>query len=247
MKIFNLIKKYPKKRAILPLRLRAIFKNFYLENRDNFFSQLSEKWLHTSINDRWKKNVTLEIGAGTLNHLKYEAKKEYDVIEPKKFLFKKSKYKKLINKTYLDINKCKNYHYDRIISCAVLEHLTNLPDYLYSSSFKIKKKGYQQHSIPCEGYPMWNIAWFVFSGIIFRIKYGYSFKYIQKHEHLNNFDEIVSLINFFYKNVETKFSYPFYNKYLSFYSNIKFSNPNKKNLQKYAKYKKILQKKRKRV
>ena len=127
MKILNLIKKYPKKRSTLPLHLKKIFKNFYLNNRGNFFSQLSEKWLHLSIDDRSKKNVTLEIGAGTLNHLKYEAKKEYDVIEPKKFLFKNSRYKKSINKTYSNINKCKNYHYDRIISCAVLENLTNLP------------------------------------------------------------------------------------------------------------------------
>ena len=54
---------------------------------------------------------------------------------------------------------------------------------------------------------------------------------------VNNFDEIVSLISFFYKKVEIKFSYPFYNKYLSFYSNIKFSKPNKKNIMKYKKIK----------
>ena len=40
----------------------------------------------------------------------------------------------------------------------------------------------------------------------------------------NNFDEIKSLIDFFYKKVEIKFSYPFYNKYLSFFANIKFSH-----------------------
>ena len=76
-----------------------------------------------------------------------------------------------------------------------------------------------------------------FSGILFKLKYGYSFKYYQKHDHINNFDEIVSLIDFFYKKVEIKFSYPFFNKYLSFYANIKFSNPNKKNISKYKKIK----------
>ena len=82
---------------------------------------------------------------------------------------------------------------------------------------------------------MWDILWSLFSGTLFRLKFGYSFKYIQKHEHINNFDEIKSLISFFYRKVEIKFSYPFYNKYLSFYANIKFSNPNKKNILMYKK------------
>jgi hypothetical protein len=231
----DLIKKYPKKRGVLPKPIRKIFNKYYSEHRNNFLSQLSERWLHTSINDRNIKNTTLEIGAGTLNHLKYEIKKHYDIIEPKSFLYKNSINKKLINKKYADIKLTPDNNYNRIISCAVLEHIADLPDYLYVSSLKLKKGGYQQHSIPCEGYPMWDILWFMFSGILFRLKFGYSFRYIQKHEHVNNFDEIKSLISFFYKKVEIKFSYPFYNKYLSFYANIKFRNPNKKNILIYKK------------
>ena len=237
--MLKLLKKYPKRRGFLPKQIKKIFNKDYLSNRENFFSQLSERWLHSSIDNKEKKNKTLEIGAGTLNHLKYEVEKHYDIIEPKKFLYKKSIYKKLINNSYRDIYQTKNNYYDRIISCAVLEHITNLPEYLHISSLKLKKNGYQQHSIPCEGYPMWDISWFLFSGITFKLKYGFSFKYVKKHEHVNNFDEIISLINFFYKKVTLKFSYPFYNKYLSFYANIKFCNPNKKNIAKYLKYKKI--------
>ena len=220
--MLDLIKKYPKKRGVLPKPIRKIFNKHYLENRNNFLSQLSERWLHTSIDERNIKNTTLEIGAGTLNHLKYETKKHYDIIEPKNFLYKNSINKKLINKRYADIKLTPDNNYNRIISCAVLEHITDLPDYLYVSSLKLKKGGYQQHSIPCEGYPIWDILWFMFSGILFKLKFGYSFRYIQKHEHVNNFDEI-------------KFSYPFYNKYLSFYANIKFSNPNQKNILIYKK------------
>ena len=240
MKLINLIKKYPKKRGALPEPLKKIFNTHYLNNRQNFFSQLSERWLHVSIDDRKKKNKTLEIGAGTLNHLKYETTKHYDIIEPKRFLLNKTIYKKKIHKLFKNINQTKAKDYDRIISCAVLEHITDLPEYLCTSSLKMKKNGYQQHSIPCEGYPMWDISWFLFNGILFKLKYGYSFKYIQKHEHVNNFDEIISLIRFFYKNVKVKFSYPFFNKYLSFYANIKFSNPNKKNIKNYFQYKKNL-------
>ena len=231
--ILNLIKKYPKKRGFLPNPVKKIFNKHYLDNRQNFLSQLSESWLHFSIDDRKKINKTLEVGAGTLNHLKYEIKKHYDIIEPKSFLFINSKYIKFINNSFKDIKLTPNNNYDRIISCAVLEHIIDLPDYLYTSSLKLKKKGYQQHSIPCEGYPMWDILWFLFSGMLFKLKYGYSFKYIQKHEHVNNFDEIKTLISFFYKEVKVSFSYPFYNKYLSFYVNIKFSKPNKKNIRLY--------------
>ena len=127
--------------------------------------------MHTSIEERNKKNKTLEIGAGTLNHLKYEIKKHYDIIAPKRFLFKNSKEKKLVNKRYDDIKFTPNNYYHRIISCAVLEHITDLPDYLYVSSLKLKKNGYQQHSIPCEGYPMWDILWSLFSGTIFILKF----------------------------------------------------------------------------
>jgi hypothetical protein len=237
--MFDLIKKYPKIRGFLPKPLKKIFNKFYLDNRENSLSQLLRRWMHLSMDDREKNKITLEIGSGNLNHIKYEKKKHYDIIEPKKFLYKKSIYKKFINKDYKNIRQTKNNYYDRIISCAVLEHMTNLPEYLYISSLKLKKRGYQQHSIPCEGYPMWHICWSLYTGMIFKLKYGYSFKYIQKHEHVNNFDEIVSLIKFFYKNVEKiKFSYPLYNKYLSLYANIKFSNPHKENINKYLKFKK---------
>ena len=233
MNLKKIISKYPKKRVDLPIPLKKIFNKYYLNNRKNYLSQLIEKWLHLSINDRWTKKNTLEIGAGTLNHLPYESKKNYDIIEPKKFLYKNSKYKKLINKIFKNIKNCKNNYYDRIISCAVLEHMTNLPEYLCISSLKMKDTGYQQHSIPCEGYPVWNITWFLFSGVLFKIKYGYSFKHIMNHEHLNNLDEVISLVSFFYSKVKIKYSYPFFNKYLSFYANIKFSNPKKNNIKRY--------------
>ena len=240
MNILKLIKKFPKKRKALPKPLRKIFNSFYLKNRQNFLSQMSERWLHVSMDDRNKNKRTLELGAGTLNHLRFESNdKQYDIIEPRKFLFKNSKYKKRINKSFKSINNVKNKYYDRIISCAVLEHLTDLPEYLYISSLKMKKNGYQQHSIPCEGYPTWNLTWFLFSGVLFKIKYGYSFKIIQEYEHVNNFDEIISLIAFFYKDIKIRYSYPLYNKYLSFYANLKFKNPNKENIRKYKKIKKL--------
>ena len=48
------------------------------------------------------------------------------------------------------------------------------------------------------------------SGISFKIRTGQNFIDVQKHEHINNYDEILSLINFFYKKLEIRFSYPGY-------------------------------------
>jgi hypothetical protein len=82
---------------------------------------------------------------------------------------------------------------------------------------------------------MWNLTWTLFSGILFRLKTGCSFKEVQKHEHLNTLDEILTLIKYFYNNVSIKYSYPFYNKYMSFYANITFSNPNTKSIKLFIK------------
>jgi hypothetical protein len=238
-KIIIIKKNYPKKRQQLSNNIKKIFDNHYLKNRKSFLSQLLESWLHYSIKKIKKDKInTLEIGAGTLNHLKYENLKNntYDIIEPKKFLFKNNNDLKKINKIYKTIHECKNNFYDRIISCAVLEHLDDLPNFLVFSSLKMKKSSFQSHSIPCEGYPMWDFSWTLISGFLFRLKTGCSFREVQKYEHLNNFDEILNLIEFFYKKVTIKYSYPFYNKYMSFYANITFSNPNSKNIKNYLKY-----------
>ena len=242
-KTLKLLKKYPKKRPPLNKKLKKIFNFEYKKNRTNFLSQLSESWLHFSIKGRKESlNKSLEIGAGTLNHVPYEEMKnnKYDVIEPKKFLYKNNNNKVLINKFYSNLNFVPNNKYDRIISCAVLEHLEDLPKYLHLSAKKLKKNGYQSHSIPCEGYPIWDISWYLMSGISFKIRTGQNFREVQKHEHINNYDEILTLINFFYKKVKISFSYPgFFTPFLSLYANITFSSPNKKN---FAIYKTLLKK-----
>ncbi len=235
----NLLKKFPKKRISLSRPLRKIFDIEYKKNRNNFLSQLSESWLHFSIKGRSSNldNSTLEVGAGTLNHLKYESKKNlenYSIIEPKKYLFKNNIFKNSIFKIYKNFSKLPKKKFDRIISCAVLEHLEDLPKFLAISGLAMRNNGYQSHSIPCEGYPLWKITWDVISGIPFRLRTGLNFNEIQKYEHVNNFDEILCLIKYFYNEHTVKFSYPsFFSPYLSLYANITFSKPNKISIQNY--------------
>ena len=235
-----LFKTYPKKRPILSKKLKKIFKKEYKSNRDNQFVSIFESWLHKSITKKNKNKSckTLELGAGTLNHIPYEnddPKHLYDIIEPKQYLFKKNKLKKRVNKVYKNYIKVPDKFYDRIISIATLEHMTNLPEFLATSAFKLKGvKSFHSHSIPCEGYFAWNLANRVLSGLIFKIKTGCNYDELMNHEHVNNYDEIIKTIRFFYKNVKIKLSYPLYfSPHFSFYSNIYFSRPNYSNCKKY--------------
>ncbi len=243
LNINNVLKKFPKKRRPLSKKLKKIFNEEYSRNRTNLLSQLSESWMHFSIKGRKtkKKISTLEIGAGNLNHLKYEGANNllnYSIIEPQKFLLKNNKYLKTVN-IYKNINQIKKKSLDRIISCAVLEHMTELPNYLALSSKYLKNDGYQSHSIPCEGYPLWHLMWDIVSGIPFKIRTGFNFKEIQEYEHVNNFDEILLLIKHFYKDCDIRFSYPsFFSPYFSLYANITFSKPNRAVINKYLNAKK---------
>jgi len=242
----KLINTYPKKRPKLSLKLKKIFQDEYKMNRENKIISIFEKWMHKNIlKFKNKLNIsTLEIGAGTLNHLPYEVlnkKSKYDIIEPKKFLYQSNNLKKKINKVFPDYNNLPNKRYDRIISCATLEHITNLPKFLAISAFKLKNKNsFHSHSIPCEGYLAWTIANRYISGMLFKIRTGCDYNELMKYEHVNNYDEIYSIINFFYNNVKVKFSYPFFlSPHLSFYANISFSKPKLNICKKYLKLNKI--------
>jgi hypothetical protein len=241
----ELIKKYPKKRAKLSLKLKKIFAQEYKTNRENKINSLFELWMHKNIlRSKHSSYInTLEIGAGTLNHLLYENLGEndiYDIVEPKIFLFKNNVLKKKINKIFSNYIKVPNKKYDRIISCATLEHLTDLPKFLSLSAFKLKNKNsFHSHSIPCEGYMAWTIANRYISGFLFKIRTGCNYSELMRHEHVNNYDEIYSMIKFFYNKVNVNFSYPlFFSPHLSFYANISFSNPKLNLCEKYLKMRK---------
>ena len=98
-KLNELIKIYPKKKIPLSLKLKNIFQKEYKINRERKINSIFEKWMHKNIKKlKNKSNInTLEIGAGTLNHLSYEDnsnKDKYDIIEPKKFLYRNNILKK---------------------------------------------------------------------------------------------------------------------------------------------------------
>ena len=88
-----LFNEYPKTRPKLSARLSEIYADYYKKNRTgNTFAtsitQRMESWLHKQVAKDIAKAKsgqlsTLEIGAGTLNHLSYEPNiLDYDIIEP---------------------------------------------------------------------------------------------------------------------------------------------------------------------
>ena len=105
---YNLIyKKFPKSRKPLSNEYLRIYEEHYKDNREgkglfNFLSSGMESWAHKIISKKknLKKSKILEVGAGTLNHLKYEKSfSEYDIVEPFKKLLMTTQKKK--NKRYL--------------------------------------------------------------------------------------------------------------------------------------------------
>ena len=96
----------------LPKRYRKIYEEFYTNysQANTFFRKLSllvEKWYHLkAYKAKPRADAILEIGAGDLNHVKFEKDfKSYDVVEPKNFLIQVSDQavRKSIRNIYKDI------------------------------------------------------------------------------------------------------------------------------------------------
>lgn len=168
----------------------------------------------------------LELGAGTLNHLSYEASSHYDVIEPNKELYKdkQSELKKVRN-IYQDIQEVPdNIIYDRIISIAVLEHLEDLPAILEKSGRLLSNEGVFQAGVPSEGGFLWWCAWNFGTGVGFKKRTGLDYAPLMQHEHVNTVDEIVEVVKYYYQDVKIR-RFPFPIKHLSLYTYIEARRP----------------------
>lgn len=237
MKLFE---NFPKKRTELTQEYKNIYSEYYLKNREgntfaSFFSKQMEGWMHkkvaSDVNNNHNKS-TLEIGAGTLNQLKYEKTSPYDIIEPFHELFEKSPYKTCINNIYSDINELNDEKkYDRITSIATFEHILDLPDVLSKTCNLLKDDGLLRVAIPNEGSFCWKMGWKLTTGIEYKIKYKLDYGLLMKHEHVNTADEIDQLLNYFYNNV--KCNYWGISKKLGFYRFYVCSSPNTENNIKY--------------
>ena len=230
--IAQLLHSYPRKRSILSTKYGNIYKSELLAGRvgTSLMHRLVlyvESWMHRKVASRsFVSNHVLEIGAGTLNHLKYEMPTQnYDVIEPNAYFFAGSNNMSKINALFKSMQDVPvDSMYDRIISIAVLEHLVDLPSEIALSGMRLNKNGIFQAGIPCEGEVSWTIASHLTTGLAFRIRTGLSYLPIIRYEHINSAAEIIELVKYFYKNVAIKrFPLPFKN--LSFYIYLEATSP----------------------
>ena len=178
-----------------------------------------ERWMHKKAAADSKQNAqatTLEIGAGTLNHLGYEKINVYDIVEPFKELYINSAELKKVRKVYNDIEEVSATNkYDRIISIAMFEHVLDLPKIVAKTCLLLNNRGILRVAIPNEGSFLWTLGWKLTTGLEYKIKYGLDYGVLMRYEHINSASEIEGVLKYFYKNVKCK--YFGLSKSLSFY------------------------------
>lgn len=206
----NFLNAWPKRRPPLPAKNQACYEKEYAANRRgaSLFSKVStslEGWMHRQIaRDETSDGRILELGAGTLNHLDYEAKYQiYDVVEPFAALYANSPNLKKVRNIYADIGEiAPDMHYDRIISVAVLEHLTELPTIVHRAACLLDPNGVFQAGIPAEGGLLWGLAWRCTTGLAYRVRTGASYAALMRHEHVNDAWEIQYVIQRYFKSMQ---------------------------------------------
>jgi hypothetical protein len=207
---------FPKTRPPLPKEIQAVYSTHYKSNREgkttaSSLAQRMESWLHTQVardvaNLEDSAKVTLELGAGTLNQLHYEpAVYPYDIVEPFTDLYKNSPLLGKVRNIYSDISEIPaSCSYNRITSVATLEHICNLPEVIAMSGLLLAENGVFRASIPSEGTWLWTLGWKLTTGLEFKLKYGFNYGLLMKHEHVNTANEIEEVLEYFFRDVTCK-------------------------------------------
>lgn len=228
--IDGILASYPRTRPHLDQKHQAIYAEQYKINREGLTfvdraSQTLERWMHKKVG-RIQGGSILEIGAGTLNHIPFERDfKHYDIVEPFNDLYLGKKELESVRLSYDSIQDVPEAsRYQRIISIAVLEHLTDLPADVAKSALLLEEGGVFQCGIPSEGGLLWWLGWRFSTGIGYYLRTGLDYGVIMRHEHLNNAREIIAVIRHFFGQVTvSRFPAPF--SQLSLYSYIEARQP----------------------
>lgn len=204
---------YPKTRNPLPPEYKRIYDRHYLENRNastpaSGLAAKMETWMHRQV-ARDIKNpqtlTTLELGAGSLNHLPYESGQTYDIVEPYQELLSSSTKITETRSVYKSVFDIQGEEiYDRIISIAVLEHLLDLPAVVAKCGLLMKEDGGFRAGIPNEGTILWKLGYELTTGLEFRQRYNLDYSVLMRHEHVNTADEIEGVLKYFFGAITCK-------------------------------------------
>ena len=207
------LRAFPKIRPTLPPEYQKIYLQHIQENRhgQSPASRLStglEGWMHRRIAGDAREGLsTLEIGAGTLNHLRYESNHAaYDVVEPAHYQFANSPFLSRVRNIYDDVKEVPpETRYDRIISIASFEHICNLPEVVARCGLLLKPGGQLRAAIPTEGGPLWKLGWKLTTGWEFKRRHGLDYEVIMRAEHVNTWREVADVLDYFFRSVECSY------------------------------------------
>jgi SAM-dependent methyltransferase len=224
-----------KQRIELPPAYQKIYQDWMNTNRGGKILTTSlstrlEQWMHRQVAadlgkvPQSRSIETLELGAGTLNHLAFDRRSNfYDVVEPNAELLALGDRSRL-RSVFSELSELPlTAKYDRIISIAVLEHICNLPEFLQTCVTHLKTGGVFRAGIPSEGTMFWKLGWMATTARAFKKRYGLDYELIMKHEHVNDASEIVEAVGAVFKKVRVR-SFGL-SRAISFYQFIEASDP----------------------
>jgi SAM-dependent methyltransferase len=221
---------YPRTRPPLTEAHAKVYAEQYRINRDgetlaDGAAQKLEQWMHRRI-ARLSGGPLLELGGGTLNHLRFENDAEpYDVVEPFTALFEGRPEARKVRAFFDGAEQIPDSNsYRRIISVAVLEHLPDLPADVAKCALLLDEDGVFQAGIPSEGGFLWWLGWRFSTGLAYYLRTGLDYGVVMRHEHVNDAREILAVVKHFFDHVQvTRFPTPFHE--LSFYAYLEARGP----------------------
>ncbi len=158
---------------------------------------------------------TLEIGAGSGEHLAYEEltkeqEQNYIAVDIRENMISvlRSRFpniKAIIGDCQEPLDFEQGY-FDRILAIHVLEHLPNLPQAV-REIYRLcdKKRGVLSIVIPCEGSAAYTLARKISAQKVFEKRYKQSYKWLIEREHINLPEEIFEELAPYFKRVSSSF------------------------------------------
>jgi hypothetical protein len=230
--VATLLSTYPRPRPPLTPAHEKVYAEQYRINREGgaameSVAQRLERWMHRRVASL-REGPVLELGAGTLNHRRYEDSAiAYDVVEPFRELYAGRIKSAAVRASYDSVADVPaERRYARVISIAVLEHMENLPQDVATAALHLDERGVFQAGIPSEGGFLWGAAWRLSTGVSYYLRTGLNYATLMRHEHLNSAPEIVAILRHLFADVRlTRFPLPLH--HASFYTYVEAREPDR--------------------
>ena len=232
----DVLQRYPKDRPSLPPAQAMVYEEEYAINRasDGLLYRAvrgMESWMHRRIAAEQVVGNVLELGAGGLNHVDYETTcARYDVVEPIAEIVVNSPSYPRVDEylggydEFVELALTGELTYQKILSVAVLEHLTHLPWIVAASALVLESHGSFHAGIPNEGGALWEVSWRGTTGVAYRLRNKASYVPLMRHEHVNGAEEIEAVIGYFFDDVVSA-GFPLSGTHTGMYRHIRAIGP----------------------